>query len=94
MRGQKRCAADCPDRSGQRTFLYLIAWLFPKQAFVRPRLPSEIKSDLTLGWAHTRESDPACYECLPVPHETLCVLNCPVKIGLSGAVSGALSAQH
>lgn len=60
---------------------------------MRPQLPSEIKSNLTLGWVHTQGADPACYECLPVPHETPCVSNCPVKIGLSGAVTGALSFQ-
>lgn len=42
----------------------------PKQAFVWPRLPSEIKSDLTLDWVHTHGAHPACYECSPAPHET------------------------
>lgn len=58
---------------------------------MRPRLLSEIKSDLTLGWARTQGADPACRECLPVPHEASCMLNRRIKIGLSGAVSGALS---
>lgn len=84
-RGLRRGAANCPEYSdleNMSSFNNLAAISSPNRPLC-PQLPSEVKSDLTLGWAHTQAADPACYECLP--HETLCVLNSPVKIGLYDA---------
>lgn len=71
--GRMRGASDYLDYVGLEDFSSSECTVALHRKPVCPCLPSEIKSNLTLGWAHTLGADPACYECWPLPHETLCV---------------------